>query len=164
MATEPLFTYAEHSVLQKGKWVKISVDQTGIYQLTYQDLQNMGFSHPENIKVFGYGGNMLSEHFNQEARLADDLPEIPIHMEKGNDGIFNTGDYILFYAQGPTKVTYNSNSSSFTHTQNPYSTKGYYFLTTDAGQGKRISIQAAEDGKSFTTITKPIATFTTKKN
>lgn len=154
MATEPLFTYAEHSVLQKGKWVKISVDQTGIYQLTYQDLQNMGFSHPENIKVFGYGGNMLPEHFNQDARIADDLPEIPIHLETGNDGVFNTGDYILFYAQGPTKVTYNSNSSSFTHTQNPYSTKGYYFLTTDAGQGKRINKQAAEDGKSFTSITK----------
>lgn len=152
MAADPLFTYAEHSVLGQGKWVKISVSETGVHQLTYQDLQAMGFSHPENIRVFGYGGNMLPEYFNKDARPADDLPEIPIYLDKGNDGVFNTGDCILFYAQGSTQVSYNNNTKAFTHTQNPYSTKGYYFLTTDAGEGKRITLQAAETGKTSTRI------------
>ena len=154
MAADPLFTYAEHSVLQQGKWVKISVEETGVHQLTYQDLQAMGFSHPENIRVFGYGGNMLPEHFNKDARLADDLPEIPIYLEKGSDGVFGAGDYILFYAQGATKVTYDSNNKVFTHTLNPYSTKGYYFLTTDAGEGKRITLQATETASNATNIHK----------
>ena len=154
MAAAPLFTYAEHSVLQQGKWVKISVEETGVHQLTYQDLQAMGFSHPENIRVFGYGGNMLSEYFNKDARLADDLPEIPIYLEKGSDGVFGNGDYILFYAQGATKITYDSKTKSFTHNLNPYSTKGYYFLTTDAGQGKRIALQAAETANSVSNIKK----------
>lgn len=154
IAADALFTYAEHSVLQQGKWVKISVEETGIHRLSYEDIKAMGFDRPENIKVFGYGGNLLPEHFNKEARPADDLPEIPIFMEKGTDGIFGPNDYILFYAEGAVSITYDSNSSSFKHTQNPYSTKGYYFLTTDAGEGKRIVPSQAETGSNTTAIEK----------
>ena len=36
--------YASKSLLSEGKWVKIRVDKTGIYKLSYADLKNMGFS------------------------------------------------------------------------------------------------------------------------
>ncbi|MED9995725.1 MAG: type IX secretion system sortase PorU [Paludibacteraceae bacterium] len=146
-AADKLFTYAENSVLQHGKWVKISVEQTGVHKLTYQDLVNMGFDNPANIRVYGYGGAMLAEHFTKANRLYDDLPEVSIYMEKGADGVFGADDYILFYAQGPVKVEYNKSNRSFQHKINPYSTKGYYFLTTQEEQAKQIAVQPQEEGR-----------------
>lgn len=143
-ASAPLFQYADHSVLSTGQWVKVSVTQTGVHKLTYQDIKGMGFDNPQHIKVFGYGGAPLSEHFNANGRVADDLPEVPIFMEKGSDGVFGEDDYILFYAQGPVQVLFNAASRVYSHVQNPYSTKGYYFLTTQSTPGKRIELQPQE--------------------
>src|SRR3972149_1881339 len=44
------------SVLSSAKWVKIKVSETGIHQITYNGLVEMGFSNPGNIKLFGNGG------------------------------------------------------------------------------------------------------------
>ena len=52
--------YAAHSVLAEGKWIKVKVDQTGIYKLTYAELKAMGFSDPTKVSVHGYGGAMLA--------------------------------------------------------------------------------------------------------
>ena len=76
----PIFDYAEHSQLQSGNWVKISVAQSGVHKLTYQQLQNMGLQQVENIKVFGYGGAMLPEVFSASSSFIDDLPQVPIYI------------------------------------------------------------------------------------
>lgn len=154
LAASGLFSYAPNSVLKQGKWVKISVEETGVHKLTYQDIQGMGLDNPESIRVFGYGGAVLPEHFTASSRLYDDLPEVAIYMEKGSDGVFGPDDYILFYAQGPTQVAYNKSSRLFQHKQNPYSTKGYYFLTTQAGPAKRIELQQQEQGTDTVYVTK----------
>lgn len=142
----PIFDYAEHSQLQSGNWVKISVAQSGVHKLTYQQLQNMGLQQVENIKVYGYGGAMLPEVFSASSSFIDDLPQVPIYIETGADGIFNENDYILFYAQGPIQVNYNNTLKKYQHTQNPYSTLGYYFLTTQGEAAKRISLKPQESG------------------
>src|SRR5665647_115775 len=59
-------------------------------------------------------------------------------MEKGTDGVFNAGDYILFYAQGVTRWGYDAAKAIFTHQSNTYSKAGYYFVSSDAGLGKKI--------------------------
>jgi len=140
--------YAQNSVLKSGKWFKIAVDTSGIYKLTYDDLSSMNIGDPANVRIFGYGGALLPELFTNP--YIDDLPEVAIYMNKGADGIFNNGDYILFYAQGVISWTYDyppgqppgQSVSMFYHKINHYSNKGYYFLTCDAGIGigKRISI------------------------
>ena len=100
--------YAEHSVLKEGKWIKISVKETGIHKITYQQLKDMGISNPANTHIYGYGGAILEENFAVGLdEYKDDLPENAIYFHTGSDGIFNENDYILFYAQGPVKVTYN---------------------------------------------------------
>ena len=38
--------YASRSVLSEGRWVKLRIDETGIYRLSYDDLRSMGFSDP----------------------------------------------------------------------------------------------------------------------
>ena len=86
-------TYVPNSVLADGKFVKIRIVNSGIYKLTYEDLSSMGIS-PANVRIFGYGGAMLEQSFL--IPKPDDLPEVTIHMEKGSDGVFNAGDYILF--------------------------------------------------------------------
>jgi len=55
--------YASKSVLSEGRWVKVSVDKTGIYKLTYAELRKMGFSNPDKVSVHGYGGWIMDEDF-----------------------------------------------------------------------------------------------------
>ena len=128
--------YAESSVLSSGDWYKIQVDQTGIYKLTYEQLVDMGVKNPANVSVFGYGGAQLPESFLEP--YIDDLPQLAIHMEKGSDGVFGKGDYILFYAQGPIKWKYDKSTKCFEHEVNTYSFYGYYFVTSDFPTQKLI--------------------------
>lgn len=132
-------SFVTNSVLKQGKFVKIKIANSGIYKLTFDDLNSMGVA-PANVRIFGYGGAVLEQSFLQSK--IDDLPELSIYMEKGSDGVFNAGDYVLFYAQGIQKWVYDSSKSMFTHQINPYSNNGYYFVTSDAGVGKKIEVKA----------------------
>ncbi|MDR0538509.1 MAG: type IX secretion system sortase PorU [Tannerellaceae bacterium] len=119
-------TYASHSRLAEGKWVKIETKQTGIYKIKYSELKDMGFADPAKVSVHGYGGWPLEEDFSLP--FIDDLPAT---------AVYRGSDFILFYGRGTVKWTYNPSTLSFTHTNNPYSTAGYYFLT-DATDGKEM--------------------------
>lgn len=127
------YTYAESSRLASGKWVKIKLTNSGVYKLTYSDLQSMGFADPSKVRVYGFGGSMLKEQFNYpkaDTKAAGDIPEVPIY--KGNS-------FILFWARGV--VSWANSGSVFKQTVNPYSTSAYYFLTDS--QGTATSIPAA---------------------
>lgn len=136
--TSTIHTYADNSVLASGKFVKIRISASGVYKLTYDDLSSMGID-PANVRIFGYGGNVLNQNFY--ADKIDDLPEVAIYMNKGSDGVFNSGDYILFYAVGINKWAFDYSKKIFTHTINTYSNYGYYFVTSDAGSGRKIETQ-----------------------
>jgi hypothetical protein len=129
------------SVLSSGDWYKIKIKQSGIYKLTYEDIKSMGFSDPSQVHIFGNGGAMLSL-MNSDPR-PDDLLENSIYMSKGQDGIFNAGDYILFYGKSPVTWTYNPNSDLFEHKINQYSDASYYFITANSEEVKKID-QAPE--------------------
>lgn len=141
--------YASQSVLSSGKWVKIAVANSGIHTLSYEDIKAIGLQ-PENIRIYGYGGGLLSEDFSTP--YIDDLPEVPIFIQKGSDGEFNSGDYILFYAQATVSWHYNEAKGTFYHLRNHYSDHAYYFITDKAGQGKRIALAEAESGVETTTV------------
>ena len=128
-------SYSNNSVLAKGKFVKIKIVNSGVYKLTYEDLLSIGID-PANVRIFGYGGGVLDQ--NLSLPKIDDLSEVSIFMNKGSDGVFNAGDYILFYGQGINKWKYDSSKSMFTHQINSYSNYGFYFVTSDAGTGKKI--------------------------
>lgn len=148
-------TYASNSVLAHGKFVKIKIVNSGVYKLTYEDLVAMGID-PANVRIFGYGGAVLEQNFLLPK--IDDLPELSIYMNKGSDGVFNAGDYILFYGQGINKWTYDTSKSMFTHEINSYSKYGYYFVTSDAGVGKRIEEKSISVPESATI--NPVEEFT----
>lgn len=132
-ASAGIHSYSEHSALREGRIVKVRVSETGIHCIPYDTLQAWGLN-PQNVRVLGYGGVMLSENF-QHAHW-DDVPSLPFYMHTGTDGVFGSGDYILFYAQATVGWTYNG--KRWKHTQNPYSRYGYYFISDAAGEQKII--------------------------
>lgn len=110
--------YAASSVLNSGKWVKISVAETGIHLISDAQLRSWGFSDPAKVKVYGYGGQRIPDAMTL-GNYTDDLPMV--QSVKTSRGIF-------FYAQGPVNWV-NAQSSRFIPAQNPFSTLGYYFLS-----------------------------------
>ena len=96
-------------------------------------------------------GTMLPM-MNSELRY-DDLVENSIYMYNGDDGIFGPGDYILFYGHGPVKWKLNTLSGMFEHSLNLYSDAAYYFITTDAGEGKKVTTAEAVNGLPNATST-----------
>ena len=110
--------YAAHSVLASGKWAKIRVSESGVYQLTENVVRQAGFSNINKVKIYGYGGNLQNEALYASELLAnDDLHEVPQCIVGGKH---------LFYAKGP--VSWSSRTTS-RRTRNPYSDYGYYFIT-----------------------------------
>lgn len=135
-----IHTYADQSLLREGNIVKVRVSETGIHCIPYDTLKAWGL-RPADVRVLGYGGQMLSENFTLSKW--DDVPSVAFHMEKGMDGVFNSGDYILFYAQGTTR--WDMKNGRWHHTQNPYSNYGYYFLSDSAGEQRLIEDQSPID-------------------
>ncbi|MCS7028538.1 MAG: type IX secretion system sortase PorU [Bacteroidia bacterium] len=136
-------TYANNSVLASGYWAKIGVTKSGIYKLTYNDLQSLGFPvnsiNPKQIRIFGNGGTMLPTLANTTP--PDDLKENPIIVVGENDNVFNPDDYILFYGQSPHELLHGT--SQITHRFNIYSDTTFYFITVDIpGNGLRIPTSA----------------------
>ncbi len=114
--------YADNSKLATGKWVKIAVKESGIYQITAEDIRSWGLgSDLSQIHVFGYGGKPLSQ--TMDGNYADDLPQIPV---------VRTNNQILFYGQGPTTWSKLSKTMVHVQTQNPYSEYGAYLVTNDS--------------------------------
>jgi hypothetical protein len=128
--------YALHSVLSTGKWFRIRISSDGIYKLTYDDIAGMGISDPSEVRIYGNGSGMLP--VNNSELQPDDLRENAIWFEKGDDGIFNKGDYLLFYGKGPNPLKYVPDRRWFYQEINLYSDFSYYFLTSDIGSGKTV--------------------------
>jgi hypothetical protein len=128
------------SVLSEGTFHKISVTQPGIYRLTQQNLAEMGINvtttDPRNIRIFGNGGQMLPE--KNDIPRVDDLYENAIYVHGENDGSFDAGDYVLFYAPGPHSWSFDTTNNEYQYSVNRYNDKSFYFLTVNKGQGKRI--------------------------
>ncbi len=144
-------TFKENSVLSSGKWVKLKINQTGIYKLSYAQISSFGFQNPGNIKVYGNGGKALP--FTNGTYRPDDLIENPIIIEKGVDGVFNQGDYILFYAHGPVYWTYDKVKGYYIHSLHPYSDESYYFITDDGVPAQTIQTLPVEASTPNVTVT-----------
>jgi hypothetical protein len=139
------------SVLASGTWYKIAAPVRGIYKIDYAFLQNIGVNpaniNPANIRVYGNGGTVMQEKVSDDQ--PDDLIENAVFVS-GSGSSFGSGDYVLFYANGPIRWDKDSLNQSFTHTPNYYEDQSYYFLNFDLGAGKRISSEAATGTSSYT--------------
>lgn len=110
-------TYAPHSLMATGKWVKITVPQTGFYELSDSLITAAGFDDVSKVRLYGYGGAIQPETLNAAYLTnTDDMPQVPLCM---------TGGRRVFHAIGP--VGWDT-PTTLTRQRNPYSQYGAYFL------------------------------------
>jgi hypothetical protein len=133
-------SYSSTSKLSKGIWFRIAVTSDGIYRLDYSKLKQLGLEYPSNPRIYGNNFGQLS-YYNDDPK-PDDLNELSIFMSKGNDGIFNEGDYLLFYAKSTGKWIFNQSAGVYEHLHHNYSDTAFYFITSSATPGKEINIAA----------------------
>ncbi|MBT4738094.1 MAG: type IX secretion system sortase PorU, partial [Flavobacteriales bacterium] len=131
------------SVLKDGDWYKISVSENGVFQLTFSDLQTLGINttnlNVNSIRLYGNGGGMLPR-LNSDFRhqdLQEDAIEI---VDNNNNGIFESGDYLLFYGEDiDIWEPYDNYIGKYHHYKHLYDNFNYYFITINStGNPKRI--------------------------
>lgn len=147
--------YATESVLANGDWYKFSVQNTGIHKIDYDFLKDLGLDpdnlDPRKLQVYGNGGGMLPE--DNGTFRHDDLVQNPVIVSGEGDGTFNAGDYILLYAEGPDKWSYDEAGDRFNYNINLYDTKNYYFITVGSANGLRVESTASASGANNTATT-----------
>lgn len=130
------------SVLSDGDIYKISVNQTGIFKLDKAFFEsklgiNLANLNPKKIKIYGTRGGRLPEA-NNIPRI-DDLEQLHIKVVGEEDGRFDNGDFVLFYAEGADIWKYQNTSNSYTFDKNIYENNNYFFIKIDNSDGLRMA-------------------------
>jgi len=130
-----------------SKWYKIGVRADGIYKIDRSMLSALGIDiasvSPQAIHIYGNGIGRLAE-LNSAYRV-DDLAKNAIRIVGEEDGVFNEGDYILFYGWGPNK--WERNGTIFRRDLNIYSDVSYYYIRISTNEpALRIADAAAASG------------------
>ncbi len=150
-------TYASSSVLANGDWYKFAVAQEGVYKVSYSFLRNIGVDLStltlQNLRLYGNGGGMLPL-LNSTDR-PDDLIENAIEVvDADNNGLFNEGDYFMFYGQSPDRWLYSSSEKRFNHSKNLNSDSTYYFFSVEGGGiPKRVGTVSSIPGNGNRNVT-----------
>lgn len=131
----PSHVYRASSRLSSGTWVKVKVQQSGMYMITPAQLRKWGFPDPAKVRVYGYGGRMLPDNLSID-NYVDDLPPAPCEY---------TDNGLVFFAQGPDSWDDNGNGHLI-FSQNYYSTTASYFLSdSDTGDLFELPIIGSPD-------------------
>ncbi|AYN06237.1 type IX secretion system sortase PorU [Flavobacterium sp. 140616W15] len=142
-------TAISNSILATGDWYRFYIEKSGVYKISKSFLQSISSdltkTNPKKIKIYGNGGRMLP--LSNATYYPNDLTENAIQIIGENDGSFDNDDYILFYAEGVD--TWNNESRT---SNNLYDNKSYYYITTQGGDGKRISQMQSPSGSSTINI------------
>ena len=117
-------------------WYKISIVEEGLYQITYEDLEQLGISpdsiDPNTIKIYNGGSKILIDY-------TDTLKEIPIYVN--TSGLFDEHSYIVFY--GTPLYGWGKNDQTYF---NPYTDTNVYWLTFGTDYGRRDSVKGSFPG------------------
>jgi hypothetical protein len=118
--------YAKSSVLAKGHWVKVTVKKNGMYQITDDELRQMGFSDPEKVAVYGFAATDMST-YNLTSDIPDDLPAVPA---------MHSNNKLIFYGEAdvqPRMIRRTNTNGKYSYPtelrRNYYADFGTYFLT-----------------------------------
>lgn len=135
--------FATTSVLSQGQWFRVAVTQSGVHRISRDFLAdelglNPGSINPRSLAIFGQPtSGKLPEPIEEVA--PDDLTEMAILVLGEEDGSFDGGDAILFYAEGPDRVRYAASQDRFFYEKNVYATENYYYLRVGGPSGRRVS-------------------------
>ena len=101
---------------------KISLDEEGIYKITYSDLEEAGFPftsvNPSNLRLYNKGR------------------EVPLYLHGLADGTFDENDYIEFWGVRNEKTFLNQFPDMYA---DPFSDRNVYWLTAANRPGLKMS-------------------------
>ncbi|MDA9263429.1 type IX secretion system sortase PorU [Saprospiraceae bacterium] len=143
-------TFADNSVLSSGAIYKVSFTESGVYKLDYNYLKDLGIDidniNPKNLAVYTSHGKALAENIIEDR--FDDLIESPILIKGEENNVFNSADYILFYAKGDE--SWNTSNNTYNHEKNIYSDINYAFIKVKESQGKRLGTSNSLSTTAYT--------------
>lgn len=124
-------------------WMKIKINEDGIYQLSASNLASVGAKISNDlintIKIYGKGGKPLSEKVLHG--YDNELSEQEIIVNKNSDGSLNN---IIFF--GKAANGFDTIGKEIEHYINHYSESNYYLLTWGGADGKRAEAMAIPEG------------------
>lgn len=139
-----LISYAQKSVLSEGQWFRLAVTESGIYRVDADLLSKMGVDvatvRPAGIRIYGNGGAMLPQ--SNQSGYVNALTENAIWVSGEEDGKFDKGDAVYFYAEGPHIIRYDAAKAELRHQLNYYSDSSFYFITFTENNGLRVKPSA----------------------
>ncbi|WP_034059853.1 type IX secretion system sortase PorU [Lacinutrix jangbogonensis] len=140
-----------NSVLSSGSWFKFGINRSGVFKLSKSFLNDLGINtnslDPRTIKVFGNGGQMIP-YLNDDSYPIDPI-ENAIKVVGEEDGVFNDGDYVMFYGVGPKGIV---DDPLINTNLNPYEDVANYYINIGFGNGQRIQNMVEPSGNATTTI------------
>ena len=140
-----------------SEWYCVTVDQSGLYEVTGAQLQNAGMIltdlDSDDIHLFNGGGRQL-EVPNDRPR--PDFREVAIIVEDGNDGVFDHDDHLLFYGESVNRWWYGPFDSVGYH-HHHYTESNIYWLTVSESVGspglRMTAVDGTPDGTEDTVFT-----------
>jgi hypothetical protein len=121
-------------------WLKVKIETTGVYKITYQDLNRLGINpnlvSPQTFRLFNIGSYITNNQY------PDSMIEIPIYVYGEADSSFDPQDYILFWGEG----TSGWDSTHQKYVTNLFTNYNYYWLTYGGQPGHRIESVNSSNG------------------
>ncbi|MFH1735089.1 MAG: type IX secretion system sortase PorU [bacterium] len=154
-----------------GDLYEITINETGIYKLTYNYLASAGIDvaalDPGKIRIFNNGGQTLPKD------LIESRPDAPIenaiYIKGGSDGSFDPGDEVWFYGLSVNDWEPGWETSQqryrFKHYVNPYTERNVYWLNFDPNgpDGKRMDDLGVDDAFNLNPTTTSVFEFDEKE-
>lgn len=141
IATKAKAQFGNEWIDYSQKYYAFDITADGIYRLNHSTLTNQGINtnsfSSANIQIFGKE------------------KEIPIHIVDGGDNSFDTGDYILFYAERnngwlDSTLYPNPNSIGSPGLSLYNDTLTYFFTWNNSSNNLRYSVETDTDFASYT--------------
>ncbi len=140
-----------------GQWQKITVKENGIHYLTSSDISEAG-SSTQNIdinRLFLYSNSSGGRELPSEPGMAvpENLTEIGRSIFGDEDGLFNSGDTIIFWGRSSSGMDADTNGE-LNFSRNHYSFNNYYWLliADSPGSPKEMTSKPSLSGTADITV------------
>ncbi len=136
-------TYLPKEFANIPVWYKFTVDSSGIYQITYESLVNAGID-PKNLQadqlhILNGGGRELPLDLSSpEPKLKETST---FFMDRNNNGLFDKGDALVFYATGDSGWDLDNRGREKRHYINYYTKHNVYWLAIGSGTRKKMAVR-----------------------
>jgi hypothetical protein len=142
--------FKTESVLASGIIHRVAVADPGVYKIDYNFIKDKLKVDPAGINtnkigIFGNGGGRVPQ-WNAAPRT-DDLEQVASYAFGLDDGQFNQGDYLLWYAEGAHSWTFDTLERVYQMELNNYDEVNHYYIII--GGPERINMGTRPNHAEF---------------